>query len=199
MNGLRRRRHTLLIGAFTARAHVIPARMFDEFIIQPLVRSQRSDAELEQLLHDAYVPPGYTEASRATALFRADAVHARGRTFGAVAPSGSLLGTVTLVSGGGPACRIAGTHEIEVHLLAVRADARGRGVGEALVAALLSDPEAQRATAAWLWTQPAMLSAQRLYRRLQFQRVPSRDFRDGTREFVVFSRLLGGRIEPGAV
>lgn len=166
--------------------------MFNKPPIQPLVRSQRYDAELERLLHDAYVPPGFTDASRATALFRADAVHARGVTFGALAPSGSLLGTVTLVRGGESASRIAGADEIEVHLLAVRADARGHGIGEALVSALLRDPVAQRASAVWLWTQPSMISAQRLYQRLQFQRVPSRDFRDGTREFLVFSRLLSG-------
>ena len=180
-------------------SNVIPTRVIDEFIIQPLVRSPRHDAALEQLLHDAYVPAGFTEAARATALFRADAVHARGFTFGAHDASGTLLGTVTLVPGGGPACRIAAAHELEVHLLAVRADARGRGVGEALVTALLDAPEAQRATVAWLWTQAAMTSAQRLYQRLQFERVSSRDFRDGTREFLVYARPLSGRADLGAV
>lgn len=197
-DGLPRPRYRILSGALAAAAHVLPTRVIDEFIIQPLARSPRHDLELEQLLHDAYVPTGFTEVARATVLFRADAVHARGSTFGACDASGALLGTVTLVPGGRPACRIAGAHELEVHLLAVRADARGRGVGEALVTALLHAPEAQRATAAWLWTQPAMTSAQRLYRRLQFERVPSRDFRDGTREFLVFSRPLSGRAESGA-
>lgn len=173
--------------------------MIDDFIIQPLARSPRQDAELEQLLYDAYVPAGFTEATRATTLFRAEAVHTRGFTFGACDLSGALLGTITLVPGGRAACRLAGAQEVELHLLAVRADARGRGVGEALVNALLRAAEAQGATAAWLWTQPAMTSAQRLYRRLHFQRVPQRDFRDGTREFLVFSRGLSGRAEPGAV
>ncbi len=180
------------------RFDVTPPRVLPAFTIQPLARSPRNDTALEQLLHDAYVPAGFTEAARATALFRADAVHARGSTFGAHDASGTLLGTVTLVLGGRAACRLAGAHELEIHLLAVRPVARGRGVGEALVTALLHAPEAQRASTAWLWTQPAMTSAQRLYRRLQFERVPSRDFRVGTREFLVFSRPLAGHAASGA-
>jgi hypothetical protein len=35
-----------------------------------------------------------------------------------------------------------------------------------------------------------MHSAQRLYERLHFRRVPARDFRLGDREYVVFSRSL---------
>lgn len=172
--------------------------MTKEFIVQPLARSPHNDAALEQLLHDAYVTDGFTDATRAATLFHADAVHARGQTLAACDPSGAVLGSVTLVSGDSPASKLAGANEIEVHLLAVRADARGRGIGEALVAALLREAEAQHATTAWLWTQPEMASAQRLYQRMQFQRVPARDFRVGTREFLVFSRPLDGRVAMGA-
>jgi hypothetical protein len=39
-----------------------------------------------------------------------------------------------------------------------------------------------------LWTQPTMASAQRLYVRCGFQRVPELDFSRGGREFLVFAR-----------
>jgi len=170
----------------------------EEFIVQPLLRSPDADAALEQLLHEAYVPAGFTDPNRAAALFRADAVHARGHTLAAQDASGALLGTVTLVPGASAASLLAVAGEVELHLLAVWADARGRGIGEALVAAVLREATTARATAVWLWTQPAMQSAQRLYERLGFRRVPARDFRVGDREFLVFSRPLTHAAHTGA-
>jgi len=162
----------------------------EKVIVQSLERSPESDAALEQLLHEAYVSTGFTEPARAADIFRADAVHARGRTFAARDGSGALLGTATLVQGASAASRIAAAGDVELHLLAVRADARGRGIGEALVSALLRDASAAGASTVWLWTQPSMHIAQRLYERLRFRRVPTRDFRLGDREFVVFARPL---------
>jgi hypothetical protein len=61
----------------------MPTRAVKEFIVQPLGRSPDTDAALEQLLHEAFVPAGFTEPARAAALFGADAIHARGRTLAA--------------------------------------------------------------------------------------------------------------------
>ncbi len=159
-----------------------------EFSIQPLIRSPVADAALERLLRETYVSAGYTDADRAATLFSADAVHARGSTRAAYDGDGTLVGTGTLVIGGTPASRLATGSEAELHLLAVAANARGRGVGEAIVNVLLQDAKQAGAATVWLWTQPAMLAAQRLYLRLGFHREPVHDFRLGDRTFLVFAR-----------
>jgi hypothetical protein len=41
-----------------------------------------------------------------------------------------------------------------------------------------------------LWTQSSMSSAQRLYERSGFERVPERDFERSGRRFLVFERVL---------
>lgn len=110
--------------------------------IRTIARDPRWDADLERLLYDAYVPPGFTDAARARSVFNADAIHARGTTLGAFDAAGRLLGTVTLVRGESEASRLARADEIEVHLLAVCEGARGRGIGEALVSSLLRLPDA---------------------------------------------------------
>lgn len=90
---------------------------------------------------------------------------------------GRLLGGVTFVPGGGPMADIARLGEAEIRMLAVARDARGRGVGEALVRVCV---ERARATEACvrvvLSTQRTMYSAHRIYERLDFVRTPERDW-----------------------
>lgn len=91
----------------------------------------------------------------------------------------TLLGGVTFVpSGGSPMADIADSDEAEIRMLAVAPEARGRGVGEALVRACI---ERARATEACrrlvLSTQPAMRTAHRVYERLGFIRTPHRDWK----------------------
>lgn len=90
--------------------------------------------------------------------------------------TGTLLGTVTFVGGGGPFAERAGAGEGEFRMLAVRAEARGRGVGEALVTACVERARARKLRALVLSTQHRMLPAHRLYERLGFARTPSRDW-----------------------
>lgn len=161
-----------------------------EVRISPLARHERYDAALERLLHDAYVPPGFTDATKAAALFGADAVRARGQVFAAFDEQDVLIGTVTLVASSSPARRMAGEGEVEVHLLAVMPAARGRGVGAALVTTLLERAAEMGMATAWLWTQPGMHSAQRVYGQLGFQRVPERDFTSNGRTFLVYARAI---------
>ena len=96
-----------------------------------------------------------------------------------------LLGTVTLVAPSSPARRLAAPEEFELHLLCVRPDARGRGIGEALVRAALQRARAHGARGVVLWTQPSMETAQRLYLRCGFERDASADFNRGARQFLV--------------
>lgn len=93
-----------------------------------------------------------------------------------VATSGAeILGCVALAFEGRYAEDALSTEAV-FRMLAVDANARGRGVGEALVRACL-----QRATDAGkrgilISTQPNMVAAHRLYARLGFRRRPERDW-----------------------
>ncbi len=93
-----------------------------------------------------------------------------------VAVSGSeLLGGVTYVPDGGPLSEIARPGEAEIRMLAVTHEARGRGVGRALVQACI-DRASAAGTGLVLCTQPTMHTAHRIYERLGFTRAPERDW-----------------------
>ncbi|MFI1568095.1 GNAT family N-acetyltransferase [Streptomyces sp. NPDC020490] len=88
-----------------------------------------------------------------------------------------LLGGVTFVPSGGPMADIAGPGEAEIRMLAVAQDARGRGVGEALVRACLDRARAVRGCVrVVLSTQRSMHTAHRIYERVGFARAPERDW-----------------------
>ncbi|WP_329116201.1 GNAT family N-acetyltransferase [Streptomyces sp. NBC_01353] len=91
---------------------------------------------------------------------------------------GTVLGGVTFAMGGGEWADIAGEGEAEFRMLAVGKDARGRGVGEALVRFCVErareTPECRRLV---LSTQSNMASAHRIYERMGFVRTPERDWK----------------------
>ncbi|MEU3774016.1 GNAT family N-acetyltransferase [Streptomyces sp. NPDC032472] len=90
---------------------------------------------------------------------------------------GQVLGGVTFAAPGSPLADVAGPHEAEFRMLAVAPEARGKGVGEALVRACIERARAlEGVTALVLSTQPAMLGAQRIYARLGFVRTPELDW-----------------------
>jgi ribosomal protein S18 acetylase RimI-like enzyme len=149
-----------------------------------------ADGELEQLLYDVYVGGGFTDPAVAAQMFTAAAVRARGSLVTARTESGHLLGMVIVVAPGSAGHRLGGPHEAEMHLLAVTRSARGKGVGTALIAAAMGSARDLGLPAMVLWTQPAMIEAQRLYLAAGFARAPARDFRHGTREFMVFEAKL---------
>jgi ribosomal protein S18 acetylase RimI-like enzyme len=93
------------------------------------------------------------------------------------AASPEPLGTATLVVGDGPYAELAGPGEAELRMLAVDPAARRRGVGAALVRAVLDRARAGGARRVLLSTMPAMEEAQRLYRRFGFARAPDLDHR----------------------
>ncbi|MEV5545311.1 GNAT family N-acetyltransferase [Streptomyces sp. NPDC052309] len=88
-----------------------------------------------------------------------------------------VLGGVTFVPSGGSMADIAAPGEAEIRMLAVAREARGRGVGEALVRTCV---DRARAVAGCerlvLSTQRTMHTAHRIYERLGFARTPERDW-----------------------
>jgi ribosomal protein S18 acetylase RimI-like enzyme len=90
---------------------------------------------------------------------------------------GRVLGGVTFVPAGGLMADIARAGEAEIRMLAVAPEARGRGVGEALVRACLEQARAvEGCVRLVLSTQRAMHTAHRIYERLGFTRTPERDW-----------------------
>ncbi|MBU6531613.1 GNAT family N-acetyltransferase [Streptomyces mayonensis] len=88
-----------------------------------------------------------------------------------------VLGGVTFVPSGGPMADIARSGEAEIRMLAVAPEARGRGVGEALVRACTDRARSVPGCAGVvLSTQRTMRTAHRLYERLGFVRTPDRDW-----------------------
>ncbi|GAB4080257.1 GNAT family N-acetyltransferase [Modestobacter muralis] len=122
--------------------------------------------EGEDLVSPEYVPQLADVAGRAD---RAELLVARDVT-------GRIVGSVALVLAGDFGEVTRSPDEAAFRMLAVDADVRGQGVGEALVRTCLD--RARAAGRAWmvLSTGERMTAAHRLYERLGFQRVPERDW-----------------------
>ncbi|MBM7505455.1 GNAT family N-acetyltransferase [Agromyces aurantiacus] len=92
------------------------------------------------------------------------------------AATGALLGTVTTPRPGARLSPVAREgDELDFRFLGVAADARGRGVGEALVRHVMALAAERGIRRVVLNTGPEMLAAQRLYDRLGFTRLPDRE------------------------
>ncbi|MFJ2026096.1 GNAT family N-acetyltransferase [Streptomyces sp. NPDC087897] len=137
-------------------------------------------AVLGEIIAEAYLGDGLLDGPRDPYLLKLRAVEQRAaeaEVLVAVAPEGAVLGGVTYVPPGAPWCDIAGPDEAEFRMLAVARAGRGRGAGEALVRACIERARsADGVRALVLSTQPAMLPARRIYRRLGFLRTPERDW-----------------------
>ncbi len=149
-----------------------------------------SDAEIGDLLNEAYVEDGHTSRAGAESVFAPGAVRARGMLLCARDGVGMLRGMVVVVEAGSVAARLAQDGEVEMHLLAVSKASRGRGIGRALVEASIEEARRRGASRMLLWTQPRMVAAQALYRSSGFVRLPEKDFSRSDRAFLVFQRTL---------
>lgn len=92
-------------------------------------------------------------------------------------PDGTLLGAVTFCRPPSPYAEVARPGEAEFRMLAVDPATRGRGVGAALVEAVLELAGQHGDQAVVLSSLPQMTTAHRLYERFGFRRVPERDHR----------------------
>jgi ribosomal protein S18 acetylase RimI-like enzyme len=124
----------------------------------------------------AYQSDGFLSAASGYAdTLRVLGMDGTGEILAAV-DNGHILGTVTLVTWphGGEVLRHPG--EGEVRALAVAASARGRGIGRALLAAVLRRATIREVRQLLLLTQPDMHAAQHLYGEAGFRRLPHRDY-----------------------
>ncbi|MBM7441242.1 GNAT family N-acetyltransferase [Streptomyces sp. HB132] len=147
--------------------------------IRPVRRDQFE--ELGEITAQAYLGDGlldfgagdpYLEQLRAVERRAAEA-----EVLVALDDDGRLLGGVTYVEPGSPWADIAGKDEAEFRMLAVSPEARGRGVGEALVRACIDRARARGGLSGIvLSTQSSMSAAHGIYRRLGFARSPERDW-----------------------
>ena len=158
------------------------------------ISSPRSDHEWDQcirLLKRVYVGDGYSNAERAEVFMQRGAFEAGGEMLLARDTTGKVVGAVLYLNPNGPLGQVAKEGEAEFRVLAVAPEARGQGIGEALVNACVQRARAVGAPAVALWSQPTMPAAHRLYERLGFDRVPERDEDDqrGFRRWV-FRKVL---------
>lgn len=154
-------------------------------VVTPLVRPAHA-AELADVgalceavyLGEGLAGPGYGPALRDAAGRARDA-----DVLVAVDPTdNALLGSVTFCLPGSPLSQIAGPHDAEFRMLVVTPNARGRGVGRALVLACADAARAAGCTHLRLTTKQVMVDASRLYVRLGFHRTPERDWTGRTSE-----------------
>jgi ribosomal protein S18 acetylase RimI-like enzyme len=104
---------------------------------------------------------------------------------------GRVVGSVALVLSGDFGNVIASEDEAAFRMLAVDPAVRGRGIGELLVTTCLERARAAGKRRMVLSTDTRMTAAQRLYRRLDFTRLPERDWNpEPGIELLVYSREL---------
>ena len=127
---------------------------------------------IEAYSREALVGPGYLRSMGETAERAADPGV---ELLVATDPEGTIVGSVTATRAGSAWADVVGPGEGGFRMLAVRTGARGRGVGEALVRRCLEGARTERLDRVAILTQPAMVTAARLYARQGFRRLPWRD------------------------
>jgi ribosomal protein S18 acetylase RimI-like enzyme len=89
---------------------------------------------------------------------------------------GRVVGTIMLQTSPQAGEIVNGPGEAEIRALAVAPGVRGRGVGRALLRAVLDRAAGHGTRHLVLLTQPEMAAARRLYEREGFRRLPERDW-----------------------
>jgi ribosomal protein S18 acetylase RimI-like enzyme len=101
----------------------------------------------------------------------------RGQVLVALADEpGPILGTVMLQFWPDAGQVVQGPGDAEIRALAVRPQARGAGIGRALLAAVTDRAVSTGVRHLLLFTQPEMKAAQHLYEEAGFGRLPDRDW-----------------------
>jgi ribosomal protein S18 acetylase RimI-like enzyme len=145
-----------------------------------IVRDARPDelTGIGDLRVSAYRADGFLPAtSRYTATLRALGAAGAGGTDEVLAAvdGGLVVGTVMLQHW--PSGNVVrGPGEAEIRALAVAPNARGRGIGAALVSAVIDRAGRRGVRHLLLLTEPGMRAAHHLYTRAGFGRLPDRDW-----------------------
>lgn len=90
--------------------------------------------------------------------------------------SDRILGSVTIPNPGEQLLESSTPDEMDVRMLGVSAEARGKGVGETLMHHCVKVARDRGARRLVLHTGDQMVKAHRLYERLGFQQIPEREF-----------------------
>ena len=148
-------------------------------IVVRLARTEEID-EAGALTERAYRAYGYFDNGIAPG-YAAELADARSRAAMAelwVAVDGDdrMLGTVTMARSGSEFAEIARSDELEFRMLAVDPDARGRGIGSALIQSVLDRARDLGLPRVVLSTQDRMTAVHRVYERHGFTRLPDRDW-----------------------
>jgi GNAT superfamily N-acetyltransferase len=136
-------------------------------------------AAVGDLTVDAYAADGYLDYADDYAHELRDAARRADLATLLVAVderSGAVVGTATFVLAGTPYAEVSRPGEAEFRMLAVAKEARGQGVGAALVRACIEQARAAGCTALALCSLKEMTPAHRIYRRTGFVRDPDRDW-----------------------
>ncbi|APE38628.1 GNAT family N-acetyltransferase [Nocardia mangyaensis] len=155
-----------------------------------LIRPARPDEyqAVAELTVQVYVGDGYVPADDDYAAELADVAHRAAAAEVLVAVhDGRIAGSLTVAKPGTTYAEIARPGELEFRMLAVAKQARGHGVGTALVRAVIQEATAGGYEAVALTTMATMVDAHSIYERLGFVAVPERNWltHDGLRLFVM--------------
>jgi ribosomal protein S18 acetylase RimI-like enzyme len=150
-----------------------------------------SDTEIYDMLSRVFVDGGFAAPEAANTFFEPSAVRSRGKLIAARNKhDNKFSGMVIVVYPDSPARRLATGDETEMHLLAVRPEDRGQGLGRALVSAAVDAAKNSGYKKMLLVTQTTMQSAHRLYESAGFIRLPAQDFNRGGRDFLAYAKEL---------
>lgn len=89
---------------------------------------------------------------------------------------GRVVGCVTFADGQTALSEVEDPNSATIRMLGVAPEARGRGIGEALMLSCIDRARASGRQRVRLDTRTSMASAQRLYERLGFRREPAHDW-----------------------
>jgi ribosomal protein S18 acetylase RimI-like enzyme len=132
-------------------------------------------AAVADLTTDVYVAEGYANPGYVPEL-RDVARRAAAADVLVALLNGSLVGSVTVATRGGPYAEQADPGDAVVRMLVVDPAVRGSGAGRALMDACLARAREDGCARVRLSTQPTMTAAHRLYEGLGFVRTPDRDW-----------------------
>ncbi|MCM6776544.1 GNAT family N-acetyltransferase [Nocardia sp. CDC159] len=145
------------------------------FEIRP-VRSEEYGA-VGSLTMDVYVGEGYIDPQSPYVAELSDAeARARAADVLVAVREGVVLGSLTMARPATPYADIARAGELEFRMLAVAKQARGLGVGTALVRTVIDTARREGFAAVVLTTMAPMVDARRIYDRFGFVHVPERDW-----------------------
>lgn len=134
--------------------------------------------------------PGYTATLRALGGSGTDDVLA-------AVDGGQILGTVMLQHWPYAGKVVWGPGEAEIRALAVAPRARGRGIGRALVTAVMERAIDRQVRHLLLFTLPQMRAAHHLYAEAGFSRLPDRDWSPEPGVILLaYGQVLGAMAAP---